>query len=106
HFHVLFRRTGPGILRETYSVLREQESFFRRMQIHVIQCDEQIQSDRLITSQEELKEYMENLELAGKGGTDFRPVLAYIREKQRKGELRGLKGLLYFTDGKGIFPER
>ena len=95
-----------GFLRETYSVLREQESFFRRMQIHVIQCDERIQSDRLITSQEELKEYMENLELAGKGGTDFRPVFAYIREKQRKGELRGLKGLLYFTDGKGIFPER
>ena len=50
----------------------------------MIQCDERIQSDRLITSQEELKEYMENLELAGKGGTDFRPVFAYIREKQRK----------------------
>ena len=29
-----------------------------------------------------------------------------ISGKAEKGELRGLKGLLYFTDGKGIFPER
>lgn len=97
---------AKGFLRETYSVLRDQESFFRKMQIHVIQCDERIQSDQLITSQEELVEYMENLELKGKGGTDFRPVFQYIQEKQRTGELTDLKGLLYFTDGKGIFPQR
>ena len=69
--------------------------------------DRQIEEEEGRTTEiDDLKEYMENLELAGKGGTDFRPVFAYIREKQRKGELRGLKGLLYFTDGKGIFPER
>ena len=48
---------------------------------------------------------MENLELTGQGGTDFRPVFQYIRKEQQEGRLRGLKGLLYFTDGKGIFPE-
>jgi len=37
--------------------------------IHVIQCDERIQSDRVIASAEDLKSYMENLELSGGGGT-------------------------------------
>ena len=47
---------------------------------------------------------METLELAGQGGTDFRPVFAYIQKLQENKELTGLKGLLYFTDGQGIFP--
>ncbi len=94
-----------GFLRETYSILKEQESFFRKMNIHIIQCDERVQRDKKITSQEELKEYMENLELSGQGGTDFRPVFAYVEELQRKKEFSRLRGLLYFTDGKGIFPK-
>ncbi len=59
-----------------------------------------------ITSKEELENYMENLELAGQGGTDFRPVFAYIQKLPAKKELTGLKGLLYFTDGQGIFPDK
>ena len=49
---------------------------------------------------------METLELAGQGGTDFRPVFAYIQKLQENKELTGLKGLLYFTDGQGIFPNK
>lgn len=94
-----------GFLRETYSILKEQESFFRKMNIHILQCDEKVQRDKKITSQEELKEYMENLELSGQGGTDFRPVFAHVEELQRNREFSRLRGLLYFTDGKGIFPK-
>lgn len=44
--------------------------------------------------------------MPGGGGTDFRPAFAYVDELVRSGELRDLKGLLYFTDGKGIYPAR
>lgn len=91
-------------LEETYGVLSETESFFKKVHIRILQCDEQIRSDQLITNAEELKEYMEHLELYGNGGTDFRPVFAYVKELQEQGELTGLRGLLYFTDGKGTFP--
>ena len=74
------------------------------MNIHIIQCDERVRRDDKITSQEELKNYMEHLELEGRGGTDFRPVFAYVQEMMRKKEVTSLKGLLYFTDGKGRFP--
>lgn len=93
-------------LEETYSVLSETESFFKKVHIRILQCDEAVRSDRLITKAEDLKEYMEHMELYGNGGTDFRPVFAHIRELQEQGELTGLRGLLYFTDGRGTFPKR
>ena len=49
---------------------------------------------------------MDSLELFGEGGTDFRPAFAYVEELMRKQELTRLKGLLYFTDGKGIYPQK
>ena len=91
-------------LEETYDILSETESYFRELRIHMIQCDDRIQSDKLVTSKEGLLSYMEQLELKGFGGTDFRPAFQYVSELRTKGELTNLKGLLYFTDGKGIYP--
>ena len=95
-----------NFLEETYSVLREQDSFFRKVNIHIIQCDEKVHSDVKITDREELDEYMKNLELYGEGGTDFRPAFSYVEELLGKGEFDDLKGLIYFTDGFGIYPEK
>ena len=91
-------------LEETYSVLAASESYFRKVNIHIIQCDEKVQSDVVIRSQEEMKAYMENFSLSGFGGTDFRPAFQYVEELRKKGEFSRLKGLIYFTDGKGIYP--
>lgn len=91
-------------LQETYSILCENESFFRKVNVHIIQCDEQVQSDVKITNEKELKAYMESLALYGEGGTDFRPAFAYVDELVRQGEFGDLRGLIYFTDGYGIFP--
>ena len=91
-------------LQETYSILCENESFFRKVNVHVIQCDEQVQSDVKITNEKELKAYMESLTLYGEGGTDFRPAFAYVDELVRQGEFEDLRGMIYFTDGYGIFP--
>lgn len=44
--------------------------------------------------------------LTGFGSTDFRPVFAYVEELIGRGEIGSLKGLIYFTDGRGIYPEK
>lgn len=91
-------------LEETYTVLSENESFFKKVNVHIIQCDEKVQSDRKITCGQELSAYMESLELYGEGGTDFRPAFAYVNELTAQGEFENLRGLIYFTDGYGVYP--
>lgn len=93
-------------LEETYSVLRENESFFHKVNIHIIQCDEKVHQDVKVTSEEELHDYMDHVQLYGEGGTDFRPAFEYVDELIRRGEFTNLKGLLYFTDGYGIYPDK
>ena len=93
-------------LEETYSVLNQNDSYFRGVNVHIIQCDEKVHSDVKITSEKELKKYMDQFELYGEGGTDFRPAFAYVDELLGMGEFDDLKGLIYFTDGYGIYPSR
>lgn len=91
---------------KTYNILRQQENFFTKINLHIIQCDAKVQEDRKITSQRDFDRYLETMELRGFGGTDFRPVFAYVDELIRAGEFSNLRGMIYFTDGRGIFPER
>lgn len=91
-------------LEETYDVLSQSESFFRWVNVHVIQCDDQIRSDVVITRAEDLADYMEHLTLKGLGGTDFRPAFDYVNGLRAAGAFSRLRGLIYFTDGKGIYP--
>ena len=93
-------------LEETYGILSDTGNFFHKVNIHIIQCDEKVHSDVKITGAEELQEYMNSLELYGDGGTDFRPAFAYVEELMEKREFENLKGLVYFTDGYGIFPAK
>ena len=74
--------------------------------IHVIQCDDMVRSDRVIGCRADLNTMMGDFRLAGGGGTDFRPVFRYVDSLVESGELKGLKGMLYFTDGLGTYPER
>jgi predicted metal-dependent peptidase len=46
------------------------------------------------------------MSLHGFGGTDFRPVFAHVEQLIDHHELLSLKGLIYFTDGFGTFPEK
>ena len=93
-------------LEETYHILAETESFFRKVHIRILQCDDAVRADQLITTGEELKQYMDHLQLYGDGGTDFRPAFTYVQQLIDQGEFENLKGLLYFTDGKGTFPRK
>lgn len=93
-------------LEETASILLNSGSFQTKVNIHIIQCDNQIQEDLVISSLSELKGYQDNFQVKGFGGTDFRPVFEYVDQLQKEKKLNHLKGMLYFTDGVGIFPKK
>ena len=91
-------------LAETAAILRSQDNFFHHTDIHILECDDKLQKDIRITDLTDIDEYMRHFEIRGGFGTDFRPVFEYVRTLQEQGELTGLRGLMYFTDGFGIYP--
>lgn len=93
-----------AFLQETFDILMESEYFFVGSRIHIIQCDDQVQSDQVVTNGKELEQLIQRFTIAGGGGTDFRPAFTYINQLIQDGALDHLKGVLYFTDGKGIYP--
>ena len=95
-----------AFLQKTFNILKASESFFSRVDLRILQCDLQIQNEVRVSSQKDLDAALRGLALQGFGGTDFRPVFDYIDRQRRAGELRQLKGLLYFTDGCGTFPQQ
>lgn len=100
---------GPlvqAFMNKTYNILMQKESFFNKINLHIIQCDTEIQSDVKITSREEFEDYIKHMQLKGFGGTDFRPVFTYVDKLIKSGELHDLKGLIYFTDCMGQFPAK
>ena len=58
--------------------MKQTESFFSKINIHIIQCDAEIQEHIKITSQEEFDSYLKNMHIHGLGGTDFRPVFSLV----------------------------
>lgn len=90
----------------TFDVLTSESSFFQKVNVHIIQADQRVQSDTKITSLAELDRWRRNIKLFGFGGTDFRPAFTYVNELLADGEFDDLSGLIYFTDGWGIYPDR
>ena len=93
-------------LNKTYNILQQSESFHTKVNIHIIQCDADVQSDHKITSRREFEQYMETMQLLGGGGTDFRPVFKHVGKLIRDNEFANLRGMIYFTDGYGAYPTK
>lgn len=93
-------------LASTYAILRSADTFTRKLNIHILQCDDQLRSDQHIANLDQLRRYMEDLPLSGGSATDFRPVFEHVEKLRAEGKLGALRGLLYFTDGMGIYPEK
>ena len=93
-------------MEETFQIIGQRDSFFHKRHIRILQCDNQVQSDIIIRSEEDITKLLANFSLIGGGGTDFRPAFAYVDQLLSEGAFHHLKGLLYFTDGKGIYPAR
>lgn len=73
--------------------------------LYLIQCDAAIQSVREISAEDNVSDLLSEIRMQGGGGTDFRPVFHYLNQLECEGEDR-FKGLLYFSDGFGDFPEK
>jgi len=90
----------------TYAILRSTETFTRKVNIYIIQCDNQVRAETRISDLEELRRYMDSFALSGGSSTDFRPVFQRVEELRQEGAFSSLRGLIYFTDGMGIYPQK
>ena len=99
----------------TFDILKSTESFHQKVNIHIIQADAQVQNDTVITSIDELSRWMQGTfqtdehpltALYGGGGTDFRPAFEYVNYLVEEKVFTNLGGLVYFTDGQGVYPEK
>ncbi len=95
-----------AFLQKTYNILQNGENFFTKINVHILQCDSEVRQDTKITGREDFDDFLAHGKLTGFGSTDFRPVFDYVEKLREKQEFDNLKGLLYFTDGYGIYPER
>lgn len=93
-------------VQKTYNILKSTESFFSKINLHIIQCDATIQEHIKITTQDEFDKYLKTMKIHGLGGTDFRPVFEFTQKLIDEKEFANLKGLIYFTDGYGTFPAK
>ena len=95
-----------SFINKTYSILKNEESFFCKVKIYIIQCDTEVREAVCITDDKSLERYIAGFEAKGLGGTDLRPVFDYVSALIESGELKSLRGLVYFTDGFGEFPQK
>ena len=98
--------TVKSFIEATFSILKRNTVLSPETKIHIIQCDAAVRDDRVIASESDLENYIENLKLQGFGGTDFRPVFNYTDELIKMKATNNVSGLIYFTDGDGIYPEK
>lgn len=88
----------------THDILAGEKTFENNLNMYILQCDDSIRDIAHITSREDFDKYLKSMEITGLGRTDFRPVFAYVDKLIRENKLPELRGLIYFTDGKGGFP--
>ncbi len=93
-------------LNETASMLLDEESFFQKIRIVIMECDDQVQRIEVINSREDMDRYRSGIRIEGGFGTDFRPVFEKTEELRREHFFENLGGLIYFTDGYGVYPEK
>jgi predicted metal-dependent peptidase len=93
-------------IEKTYNILKSTDFFGAKTEVHIIQCDSEIKEIKILKSSQEIEEYIKNISLKGFGGTDFRPVFKYVDEIFASSQKNEVNGLIYFTDGDGIYPKQ
>lgn len=91
---------------KTCELLLDRRAFAERVRVYILQCDAAVRECVCVTNEAEVRAYLERMTLKGMGGTDFRPIFQKVDELLAQGGLRELKGLICFTDGEGVFPEK
>lgn len=92
-------------LEEAFDILRTANPG-KGSELHIIQCDDMVRRDDVVRNEQDIRILMDGFVLEGGGRTDFRPVFDYVDSLREQGNLKGLKGLMFFTDGLGTYPVR
>ncbi|MCR4739516.1 MAG: VWA-like domain-containing protein [Lachnospiraceae bacterium] len=95
-----------SFLKKTYGILKDRDSFFDQINVHIIQCDNEVQQDTKIENRADFDNFIKTGKLMGYGGTDFRPAFEYVDRLIEERKFDNFRGLIYFTDGYGIYPEK
>lgn len=95
-----------NFLTQTCQLLLQEGAYDTRIELHVLECDAKVQRDTVLCSTEDVHRYLADWQFTGGGGTDFRPVFDYVDKMHRMGRMPNLKGILYFTDGDGAYPQK
>lgn len=93
-------------VQHTHDILSSSNSFDSQTNLYIIQCDDTIRDVAVIKDQSDFDSYFSSRDIKGLGRTDFRPVFDYVGKLLEEHKLTDLRGVLYFTDGKGTFPEK
>ena len=96
--------TVRRFVEQTYNILKSAGGFGADVNVHVIQCDDEIRKVLKVESIEDLEAYFSSFKMSGLGNTDFRPVFEYVDNAIATREFRNLKGIVYLTDGEGEYP--
>lgn len=102
------REMASDFLWETVSIITENNGANLGEELNeclILQCDNEVQEVAVLRTKEELVSYVEGFEITGRGGTDFRPAFQYIDKEIEEKRIEKLSGLIYFTDGYGIYPD-
>ena len=97
--------TVRAFVERTFDIMKRSEDYAHAVNVHVIQCDAKVQADTKVTDLGGVDRFMEGFFIRGMGGTDFRPAFSYVDALRDRGELPDMKGMIYFTDGLGAFPD-
>ena len=95
-----------NFLRETFQILGQREYFFDSCTIRILQCDDRVRADQEITNLNQTDQFLAQFTMIGGGGTDFCPAFSYVSQLIENGVFSNLRGLLYFTDGLGVYPKK
>ncbi|HBF86891.1 MAG TPA: hypothetical protein DDW54_04340 [Clostridiales bacterium] len=90
-------------LSEILGIIRQAESETDRIRVRIIQCDDKIRGEEVVSAADGFENYLKSFGLSGGGGTDFRPVFDRAEKLMKEGVK--IRGLIYFTDGAGIYPK-
>lgn len=89
-------------VRETSAMLSDVKDSVLFDSIYLFQCDTRIVFEECYSAPEELCD-MEEMDLYGFGGTDFRPVFDRIKTLVEEKNIQ-VDGLIYLSDADGDFP--
>ncbi len=95
---------AENFLRQVLTLF-EQMNIRSAVNIHVVAFDTQLLFTKIIRSKNDVHSFFDNYKGEGWGGTNFRCVFDYADKFAQNNNGKRLKGLFFFSDGEGFFPD-